>query len=270
MLNQNQFIIGQFRPGRSLIHTLDPRTKVLMVAAIMIAAILKLSLFFYLILIAMLFALLLGSGLSMSMLLRNLRPIIYFVLFTAVFHFIFSGRSDPHTVFELGPLRLTETAVSLAATYSARIVLFVLATFMITLTTSPLSIAEALIALLKPLWYLKVPVYDIGMILFIALRFIPVLAGEIEMIRKAQMIRGVDFSGGMITRVRRAVALVLPVFFSAFRRAEDLSVAIETRGYRSGHPRTSLYPLRFQRTDYVFLVLTIVSLGFYIVGTIAP
>jgi energy-coupling factor transport system permease protein len=105
------------------------------------------------------------------------------------------------------------------------------------------------------------------MILFIALRFVPVLANELDTIRKAQFIRGINFSGPFLKRIRRSIALLLPVFFSALRRADDLSVAIETRGYKSGQPRSSLYPLRFQATDVVILSLTVLLMGSYLFGS---
>jgi len=155
----------------------------------------------------------------------------------------------------------------MAVVYSARILIFVLATFVLSLTTSPLTLSEAIVSLLKPLRWIKIPVYDLGMILFIALRFIPVLADEVETIRKAQFIRGVTFTGSLWSRVRQSAALVLPIFFSALRRADDLSVAIETRGYRSGQPRSSLYPLHFTGLDYAALVIVSVGAVLYMTGS---
>jgi energy-coupling factor transport system permease protein len=154
----------------------------------------------------------------------------------------------------------------MAVVFSSRILIFVLATFVMSLTTSPLSLSEAIVSLLKPLQLLRIPIYDLGMILFIALRFIPVLANELDMIRKAQIIRGVEFSGSLRNRIRRSAALILPVFFSALRRADDLSVAIETRGYRSGLPRSSLKPLKFGKIDYLTLGSTISVLALYFIG----
>ncbi|NMC44862.1 MAG: energy-coupling factor transporter transmembrane protein EcfT, partial [candidate division Zixibacteria bacterium] len=128
------------------------------------------------------------------------------------------------------------------------------------LTTSPVAISEGIVSLLKPLRRLKVPVYDLGMILFIALRFIPVLADEIETIRKAQFIRGGASGRGPRARIKQAASLVLPVFFSTLRRADELSVAIETRGYRSGRPRSSLHPLHFARRDGIVFAATALAL----------
>ncbi|MDD4052422.1 MAG: energy-coupling factor transporter transmembrane component T [candidate division Zixibacteria bacterium] len=260
MNNRNQFLLGQYRPGDSYLHRLDPRTKITMVLVVMVAALIGKTVAFSLISIAVLLGLLLSCRLGWRLIARNLRPIVWFILFTALFHLLFSGRDDPEIVFSIGSLTVTKTGAAMALAYSARILIFVLATFILSLTTSPVAISEGIVSLLKPLRRMKVPVYDLGMILFIALRFIPVLADEIETIRKAQHIRGMDASRSLRGRLKRATALVLPVFFSALRRADELSVAIETRGYRSGHPRSSLHPLRFGRQDGVVFGLTALAL----------
>jgi energy-coupling factor transport system permease protein len=267
MLDQNRFLIGMFRPGQGWLYRLDARTKILWVFLVMVAAILSTSIVFYLALIAALLLLLTSCRLGYRVILANMKPVAWFVAFTALFHLLFSGRGDPQIVADFSFVRITSTAVMMALVYSARILIFVLATFVLSLTTSPLSLSEAVVALLKPFRLLKLPVDDLGMVLFIALRFIPVLAYELDTIRKAQFIRGVTFSGPVWRRVRRSVALVLPVFFSALRRADDLSVAIATRGYRSGQPRSSLYPLRFRRLDYVVLTASIVLLAVGVLGS---
>ena len=255
MISRNRFLLGQYRPGTAFLYRLDARTKILLVLALMIAALASTDLVFYAGLVAILIVLLASCRLNGRLILSNLKPVVWFIVFTALFHLLFSGKHDPEIAFRIGPLTVSNTAVLMAVTYSARILIFVLATFILSLTTSPLSLSEAVVSLLKPLRWVKIPVYDLGMILFIALRFIPVLVNEVETIRKAQFIRGVTISGSFRTRLKRSVALVLPVFFSALRRADDLSVAIETRGYRSGRPRSSLYPLRFAAIDYIVLVI---------------
>ncbi len=265
MISRNRFLLGQYRPGEGFLYSLDPRTKVILVLAVMVAALVATAPYYYGGLIAGLLILLISCRLGWRLIGKNLRPIIWFVLFTAGFHLLFSGRDDPQAAFSVYGFKVTQTGLSMALLFSARIFIFVLATFILSLTTAPVAISEGLVSLLKPLRLLKVPVYDLGMILFIALRFIPVLSEEIETIRKAQFIRGLDISGGAQSRLRRATALVLPVFFSALRRADDLSVAIETRGYRSGQPRSSLHPLRFHGRDMVVfgcIILAAVMLTF--------
>jgi len=264
MITGNRFIIGQYRPGGEFLHRLDPRTKVIMVAAVMVTALLATDLSLYAAMIAILLVLLISCRLGWGLIFRNLRPVVWFVLFTAGFHLLFSGRNDPEVAFALGSLTVSRTALMLALTFSARILIFVLATFVVSLTTSPVALSEAVVSLLLPLRWLKAPVYDLGMILFIALRFIPVLADEIETIRKAQQIRGYGLSGGLRARIKSSMALILPVFFSALRRADDLAVAIDTRGYKSGRPRSSLEPLRFAAADYAVLAMTLLTSSAFI------
>jgi len=266
VINRNRFLLGQYRPGKGFLYRLDARTKIILVLAIMVAALISTGPIFYALLIVLLMGMLLACRLSWRLILGNLKPVAWFIAFTALFHLLFSGKADPDMAFALGPVTVSETAAYMAGIYSARILIFVLATFVLSLTTGPLSLSEAIVSLLKPLRWIKIPVYDLGMILFIALRFIPVLINEVDTIRKAQFIRGITLTGSFRTRLRRTVALVLPVFFSALRRADDLSVAIETRGYRSGRPRSSLYPLRFAPVDFVVIGLASTALLALIFG----
>lgn len=268
MISGNQFLIGQYHPGTTPVHRLDPRTKIIMVLAIMIAALSSNSLPFYGSLIALLLIILGSCRLGLRLITRSLRPVLWFVAFTALFHLFFSGHNDPEIAFSIGSFNISRTAASMAMIFSTRIFIFVLSTFVVSLTTGPLALSEAIISLLKPLRWLKVPVYDLGMILFIALRFIPVLADEIETIRKAQFIRGIKFSGSIHNRIKRSLALILPVFFSALRRADDLSVAIETRGYKSGRPRSSLNPLKFTSLDLVVLSFTFLAAATGLAGSL--
>jgi len=267
MLNRSKFLIGQYRPGNSLLHRLDARTKIFLVLMVMVSALVRTEPVFYLVLILVLMSLLLSCGLGWRLIFGNLKPVAWFIAFTAIFHLLFSGGGDTDIVATFWFVSISKTALYMALVYSARILIFVLSTFILSLTTSPLSLSEAIVSLLKPLHWVKIPIYDLGMILFIALRFIPVLANEMDTIRKAQIIRGVDFGGSFAARIKKTAALVLPVFFSALRRADDLSIAIETRGYRGGQPRSSLYPLRFEGLDFVILGAAIIVLGSYLLGS---
>ncbi len=266
MFQSGRLLLGQYKPGKGLSYRLDPRSKIMLVIMIMIAVLLRTNIVFYSGLILALVLWLVIDGPGWKQVYGNLKPIFWLVLFTGLIHLIFSGKNDPNVIFQLKWFSVTETAGLMAITFSMRIVIFVLSTFVISMTTSPLAISEGLILLLKPLRYINVPVNDLGMILFIALRFIPVLTGEMEMIRKAQYIRGVDFTGKWLERIKNSVALVIPVFFSALRRADELSIAIETRGYQSGQPRSSLHPLSFKGLDFGFLSLTVIALGYITAG----
>jgi len=266
MIGRNRFLIGQYRPGRAFLYRLDARTKIFMVLMVMMSALISTSLPFYAGLVIVLLSLLASCNLGWRLIFNNLKPVAWFVLFTALFHLIFSGRDDPDIVFHFGVISVSRAAMMMAIVFSTRILIFVLATFVLSLTTNPLSLSEAIVSLLKPLLWLKIPIYDLGMILFIALRFIPVLSNEMEMIRKAQFIRGVEFTGSLRNRIKRSAAMVLPVFHSALRRADDLSVAIETRGYRSGRPRSSLHPLQYTGLDYAVLAASAAALALYFIG----
>ena len=262
----NRILIGQYRSGKSFAHRLDPRTKIIFIFMVMAAVLVRLDLVFYVTIIGLLLAWLAKSGATGRRLLSGLTPLLWFAAFTFVFHLIFSGRDDPAKLFCLGPWCVSTAAVRIGAIYTFRIFIFILLTFLISFTTSPLAVSEAVVSLIKPLRCVKVPVYDLGMILFIALRFIPVLAEELDMIRKAQHIRGVRFGGSLVSRVKSSMALVLPVFFSALRRADDLSMAISSRGYQSGQPRSSLYPLRFYQRDWAFLATAGLLATVYLFG----
>ena len=265
MLNRSRFLIGQYRPGTGLLYRLDPRTKIIFVFLIMAAVLAKTSFLFYAGLILLLLVLLLACGLGWRLILGNLKPIVWFVVLTALFHLLFSGKDDPEVFFTVFGYTVSRTAAYMALTFSARILIFVLSTFVLSLTTNPVALSEGIISLLSPLRFVRIPVQDLGMILFIALRFIPVLADEVETIRKTQMIRGVQFTGKLRERVKRSTALILPVFFSALRRADDLSVAIYTRGYRSGQPRSSLQPLKFAAIDFIVIGISLTMMALVLI-----
>jgi energy-coupling factor transport system permease protein len=144
----------------------------------------------------------------------------------------------------------------MAVIFSLRVLIFVLIALFVSFTTLPSDLAEALTGWLKPLRKLGVPADDIAMIVFIAIRFIPVLAEEFDTIRKAQTVRGVDFSGGLLKRIRQVIYLLVPVFRSALRRADDLALAMESRGYISGTPRTTYSQWRYRTGDIVFCLLS--------------
>jgi energy-coupling factor transport system permease protein len=256
-MNRN-LIIGQYRPLDSYGHRLDPRGKIFVVVCLMIFSIFTSSSIFYGLIIAGLFLLLIMSDISLATLGRNMKPFIILIAITALYHLIFSAR-DSETIFRLWGLRLTAGGVRMALSFSLRMLVFVGLAFFISLTTSPSDIADTLVNWLKPLRKLGVPVNDIGLIIFIAMRFIPVLTEELDTIKKAQIMRGVDFSGSLKQRARKLSALLIPVFQSAIRRADDLALAIESRGYVSGAERSSLKLYRFQSKDRAFVAIALTA-----------
>lgn len=249
-------LLGQYRPSDSYLHSLDARAKALAVLAVMIFALASNAILFYVILIGALIVGLGWSGVSASAMLKSFTPVLLLVVLTAAFHLIFSGRNS-QVLFTLFGWPVRSAAVSAAAFYSLRVVLFVAAAFLITFTSSPSELAEALVKILKPLRRFRVPVNDLGLIIFIAIRFLPILYDEFVTIRNAQVMRGVDFGGSFIMRIRKTSYLLIPVFVAAVGRADDLALAIEARGYDSHARRTIYSQARFGAREAVFAVAAI-------------
>jgi len=262
-----RLIIGQYKPSNSYVHRLDPRAKIFLAVYLMVVSVFTSSALFYLTAIAGICTLLLISHVTVASIIQSGKPFVILVSFTALYHIIFSGR-DSAAVVDFYGLRLTQEGLRMAASFSLRVLVFAGIAFFISLTTAPADIAEALVGWMKPLKKLRVPVNEIGLIIFIAMRFIPVLIEEFDTIRKAQMVRGVDFSGGMINKARKSIYLLIPVFQSAIRRADELAVAIESRGYTGGSERSSYRQFRWRPGDSGFVVVSVAVVTglFYMAG----
>jgi energy-coupling factor transport system permease protein len=254
MLANGPILLGQYRPVDSFLHRLDARAKMPPILLVLVLALLADSVTFYLATLAALVLGLIGSGVGGLTLVRNFRPIFVLVFITALYHLIFTAR-DTEAVVTVWGLSLTAGGVEAAVFFSLRLVLFISVAFLVTLTNSPSELAEALARLLKPLRRVGLPVNDLALILFIAIRFIPVLYQEFAAIRNAQMMRGVDFSGSLVSRLRKTTAIIIPVFVAAIGRADDLAVAIEARGYRSDRQRTNYGQVTFGRAEWLFMLL---------------
>jgi len=227
---------------------------------IMILGLLTDSFSFYLIVLAALLVGLAASGVGLGTLARNFRPVLVIVVITFGYHLVFSGR-ETSVVIDLFGFGITSGALRSAAFFSLRLVLFLGIAFLITLTNSPSELAEAFAKLLAPLRRIRVPVGDLSLILFIALRFIPILYGEFTAIKQAQMIRGVSFTGSLVNRVRRTASIMVPVFVAAISRADDLALAIEARGYQSGRPRTFYSRAVFAAREWLFMLASCLFVG---------
>lgn len=262
-----QFIFGQYRPKDSFGHRLDPRGKILFVILLMILAVLTSSKLFYGLTIAGILILLVLSKINARNLLASIKPFVLMVAFTAGYHLIFSGR-DTAPVLTFWGINITEKGLDMALIFSLRLIMFVVAAFFISLTIMPVDMAEVIGKWLKPFRKIGLPVGDIALIIFIAMRFIPVLAEEFDTIRKAQIVRGADFSGNLITRGKKMISLLIPILQSAVRRADELAVAIESRGYISGQERSSYIQLKYRPVDIMFILVsfTAVIFIFYYVG----
>ncbi len=252
--------MGQYRPSDSYLHRLDTRAKMAPVILIMILALFTESYLFSLGVLALLTLALLNSGISRETLLGSFQPMIWLVVVTVVYHLIFSGKDTKVLVNILG-FKLTGGALKEAAFYSLRLILFVSVAFLITLTSSPSDIGDAMAKVIKPLRKYKVPVDDISLILFIAIRFIPVLYEEFVIIKNAQSLRGVEFTGSIMNRVRKSTAIIIPVFVAAIARADELAQEIEVRGYGKSAERTYYSHSNFGVNEIGFVSLCVIVIG---------
>jgi energy-coupling factor transport system permease protein len=250
-------LLGQYRPLDSFLHRLDSRAKLLPVVLVLALGLFTNSFTFYVTVILTLLAGLLLSGITVEQIARNLKPLILLVLITFLYHLIFSGKGSP-AITSLFGWQIREEAVKQGTFFSLRLLLFVSMAFLVTLTSSPSQLAEAAAKLLRPLGRLRVPVNDLALILFIAMRFIPILYEEFLMIRNAQIIRGVDFNGSIFTRARKTLYLLIPVFVAAVNRADDLALALQARGYERAK----------ERSFYSHAKLAIAEIGFMVVTTL--
>ncbi len=241
--------LGQYFPGNSVIHRLDPRLKVLMVVAYIVALFCAKGLWAYLFCFLML-ALCIGlSRIQLKMMMKGLKPVLFIITFTAVLNMFYT----PGVVlWKWWIFTLTREGIFNALYMVTRIVMLIMCTALLTYTTSPIALTDALERLLGPLKKLRVPVHEFTMMMTIALRFIPPLIEETDKIMSAQKARGADFaSGNLVARARALVPVLVPLFVSAFRRADELATAMECRLYHGGEGRTRLRELHLQRLDWL-------------------
>ena len=240
--------IGQYYPKESVVHKLDPRVKLIGTLVYMISMFCFQRFLGFFFVICFLGLTINISKVPVPYILKGLKPIIAILLFTVGINALFSqGR----VLFEFGIIKITIEGIRKAIFMGIRLVLLVIGASMMTFTTTPNHLTDGMEALLKPLKWLHVPVHEIAMMMSIALRFIPILLEETDKIMKAQMARGADFeTGNMIVRAKKLIPLLVPLFVSAFRRANDLAMAMDARCYRGGEGRTKMNPLSYKRRDY--------------------
>jgi energy-coupling factor transport system permease protein len=252
-------VLGQYIPVDSVVHRLDPRTKIL-------ATVLLLSILFGVgtfaglaLLTAFLGAAAFIARIGPRYLVRAIRPLFWLLVFAVVLQ-VFFGEPGGHPVVRWGPILITRENLTQAAFYGWRLILLVLSTTLMTLVTSPVEFTDGLERLLRPLQRVGVPAHDLAMMMTIALRFIPTLLEEAEKIMKAQMARGAEFNRGSLpARARALIPLLVPLFISAFRRADALAVAMEARCYRGGEHRTRMHALQLHLGDAVALLVVILA-----------
>ena len=245
--------LGQFFPGDTIIHRLDPRTKLIWLVGYIVALFLAGSAAGYGLILLVLIAETALAKIRVKSLLSGLKPLIFIVVFTAVLN-LFYGTGEPLAEFWI--FKITEDGIRRAVFMALRIMLLVCGSFLLTYTTSPLNLTDGLERLLSPLAKIRVPVQEFAMMMSIALRFIPTLIEETDKIMSAQKARGASFDTGKLReRARALVPLLVPLFVSAFRRADELATAMECRCYHSGGGRTKMKVLRFAPRDFVTLLL---------------
>ena len=246
--------LGQYFPGDTVAHRLDPRTKILLVVLYIVALFCADSLLAYGILAAVLAVCVRISRVGLKALVRGLKPVVFIIVFTGILNLFFTPGDQ--ALVEWGFLRITTVGARNALFMVLRIMLLIMGTFLMTYTTSPISLTDGLERLLNWMKKLHVPVHELAMIMSIALRFIPTLIEETDKIMSAQKARGADFeSGNIIQKAKALIPILVPLFVSAIRRAEELATAMECRCYHGGDGRTKLHVLRYAGRDYAALAM---------------
>lgn len=242
--------LGQYFPGNSPIHKMDPRAKLVMLVVYIVALFVANSWISYGVMFAFLTMCIAISKIPLKSIVRGMKPLVMILIFTGVLNIFFT---DGETVLvEFWVVKITQEGIIRAIFMMIRILMLISGTFLLTYTTSPISLTDGLESLLNPLKKIKVPVHELSMMMCIALRFIPTLIEETDKIMSAQKARGADFeSGKLMEKVRALVPILVPLFISAFRRADELATAMECRCYQGGDGRTKMKLLRYMRRDYV-------------------
>ncbi len=254
--------IGQYFPGETIIHRLDPRIKLLGTFAFIISLFFINSFYPYILVIAFILMAIKLSKVPLSYVLKGLKPLFLIISITFLIN-LFMTKGE--ILFEIGPLDVTKEGLMQATFMALRLIFLVMGTSLLTLTTSPISLTDGIERLLKPLSKVGVPAHELAMMMTIALRFIPTLLEETDKIMKAQMARGADFeSGNIMNRAKSLVPLLVPLFVSAFRRADELAMAMEARCYRGGENRTRMKELKLVSSDFIALSITFIFIAIII------
>lgn len=261
----NSMIIGQFVPGNSFIHKLDPRTKIIIIFFFVIIVFFANNVWSYSLLTAFVVISIIATFIPLRFILKGLTPIWFLIIFTFLLH-LFLTKEGP-VVFEILSVKFHLGGIVQGLIISLRFLLLILMTSLLTLTTTPIEITDAIENLLHPLKKTKFPVHELALMMSISLRFIPTLMQETDKISKAQASRGVDFRTGTVKeRIKAIVPLLVPLFVSAFKRAEELAMAMEARGYQGGEGRTKLRELSYRKKDMIiFIAFILVVIGLFIV-----
>jgi len=264
MILINDITLGQYYSCDSFVHQLDPRTKLYSIIMLMTGLLVSNKpLMICCFLLILLFIIVL-SRIPVNLIFKNLRPFIWLFVLTMIIHLFWTSGEMITKIPVLG-LSITLEGLSLGLKYSFRLALLIILAALLTLSTSPIELTDALEKILKPLKRLRVPTHEIVMMLTLSLRFIPTLIEEAQKIKNAQISRGASFEGNVIDRIKSTIPLILPLFISAFRRADDLALAMDSRCYDGGDGRTSYKQLKYRFTDYSVIVICLLLMSVSII-----
>lgn len=251
--------LGQYFPGNSFIHRLDPRTKLIVLVVYIVALFMAVNWASYALMAAFLLLCIKISTIPAKSFVRGMKPLVMILVFTGVLNLFFT--TEGTVLIDFWVITITSGGVQRAIFMVVRILLLICGTFLLTYTTSPISLTDGLEALMNPLKRLKVPVHELSMMMCIALRFIPTLIEETDKIMSAQKARGADFeSGTLMEKAKALVPILVPLFISAFRRADELATAMECRCYQGGEGRTKMKLLHYTRWDFRAFFIAAVQL----------
>lgn len=261
--------LGQYFPGKSVVHRLDPRTKLVMLVVYIVALFLADSWVSYGLMFLFLVTVIWLSTIPLKAILRGMKPLVMILVFTGVLNLFFTQEGE--VIFHFWIFTVTTGGFSRAVMMMSRILMLITGTFLLTYTTSPIALTDGLESLMMPLKKIGVPVHELSMMMCIALRFIPTLIEETDKIMCAQKARGADFeTGSLMDRAKALIPILVPLFISAFRRADELATAMECRCYQGGEGRTKMKLLRYHREDFlsygVGAALVVVVIGLKSVG----
>jgi len=251
--------IGQYFPGDTFIHKLDPRIKILVISLFIGTLFFIKNFLPFLFILGFILLVIKISKIPIKYILKGIRPLFFIILITFTIN-IFLTKGE--ILFKLGPLIISKEGLYLAVFMALRLIFLITGTSLLTLTTSPIALTDGIEKLLNPFKRIGLPAHELAMMMTIALRFIPTLLEETDKIMKAQMARGADFeSGNILRRAKNLVPLLVPLFINAFRRADELATAMEARCYRGGENRTRLNELKLKNSDIISLISATIFFG---------
>ena len=245
--------LGQYYPGNSIVHRMDPRTKIVLALANLVLVFFIKWFIGYAVYFAYILIISIVAQIPLKYLLKGIKPLLFLMIFTLLINTLFYSGGE--IIWEWWIIKITDKGIEMAVFLALRLILLVMSTSMLTLTTSSFDLTDGIERLLSPLRVIRFPAHELAMMMSIALRFIPTLVEETNKIMNAQKARGADFdTGGLIARAKSMIPLLVPLFLSAFRRADELALAMESRCYRGGKGRTRMKVLKFGLPDLIGVI----------------